>query len=45
MSCSSMGIFISSSNVIVIGLSTMPWIRSCQLEGDTCGMISEVSTR
>ncbi len=45
MSCSIMGIFISWSNVIVIGLSTIPWIRSCQVDDDTCGTTSAVSTR
>ena len=45
MSCSIMGIFISSSNVIVIGLSTMPWIFSCQLDACSCGMTRAVSTR
>jgi hypothetical protein len=45
MSCSIMGIFISSSYVIVIGWSTMPWIRSCQVDAESCGVTREVSTR
>ncbi len=35
MSCSIMGIFISSSNVIVIGWSTMPWIFTCQVDDES----------
>ena len=40
-----MGIRMSSSYVTVTGLSTMPWIRSCQVSAETCGVTREVSTR
>jgi hypothetical protein len=31
------GRFSSSANVRVIGLRTIPWIRSSQVSGSTCG--------
>ncbi len=44
-SCSTMGRWMSSSNVRVAGLSTMPWMRSSQVFAATCGTIRAVSTR
>ena len=42
---SSSGSLSRSSNVSVISWATMPWIRSCQFDGATCGRTSAVSTR
>ena len=44
-SWSIIGRFISSPNVIVIGLSTMPWILSCHAWEETWGTTSAVSIR
>jgi hypothetical protein len=44
-SWSIIGRFISSPNVIVIGLSTMPWILNCHAWEETWGTTSAVSIR